>query len=151
MWYQQFCGAVPPPSVMILSKDETKKKELKKSKGLLGEDNVAMDGRDVMLQFSGLDHFPSNNLYFRWKDFFLQNVPKKCWIPTIIFMSQNWKKWSLYVILLFINSKIPHFEMSDFVLSCKTWPWIESHNSMQFALGVTDAVLQLSWKAQFWI
>ena len=36
-------------------------------------------------------------------------------------------------------------------LWCKNWPWIESHNSMQFASGVTDALLQLSWKAQFWI
>ena len=35
---------------------------------------------------------------------------------------------------------MPHSEMSDFVLSCKNWPWIASHNSMQFALGVTDAV-----------
>ena len=39
-----------------------------------------------------------------------------------------------------MNSQIPPSEMSDFVLSCKNWPWIASHNSMQFALGVTDAL-----------
>ena len=50
-----------------------------------------------------------------------------------------------------MNSQIPPSEMSDFVLSCKSWPWIASHNSMQFALGVTDALLQLSGKARFWI
>ena len=44
---------------------------------------------------------------------------------------------------------MPHSEMSDFVLSCKNWPWIALHNSMQFALGVTEAAL--SKKAQFWI
>ena len=36
-------------------------------------------------------------------------------------------------------------------LWCKNWPWKKLHNSMQFASGVTDALLQLSWKAQFWM